>query len=120
MSSFDFSTTDQLTKSAESLLETVLKDNTEPDGVDPKVFWWIKALLFKRGPMASDIEKGLDPEAVIKQSRKHQNACCAGAAAAAITAARQLGAATGEKLAYASSYDKSPGDSFVGYAGILF
>ncbi len=34
MSSFDFSTTDQLTKSAESLLETVLKDNTEPDGVD--------------------------------------------------------------------------------------
>jgi len=88
-----------------------------PQGTGPSAVEWAKNQNDRR---IIDSMLDMDPEAVIKQSRKHQNACCAGAAAAAITAARQLGAATGEKLAYASSYDKSPGDSFVGYAGILF
>lgn len=88
-----------------------------PQGSGPAAVDWAKNQN-DRGVI--DAMLAMDPEVVIKQSQKHQNACCAGAAAAAITAARQLGAARGEKLAYASSYDKSPGDSFVGYAGILF
>ena len=31
-----------------------------------------------------------------------------------------MGADTAMLTEYATSYDKSPGDSFVGYAGILF
>jgi AmmeMemoRadiSam system protein B len=61
----------------------------------------------------------LEPEKVIAEARVHQNACCAGAAATAIETAKHLGAAQADELAYATSYDKSPGDSFVGYAGIV-
>lgn len=62
----------------------------------------------------------LDPQAVIAESLANSSACCSGAAAAAITAGKALGAARAEELVYATSYDKSPGESFVGYVGILF
>jgi AmmeMemoRadiSam system protein B len=61
----------------------------------------------------------LTPEAVIDQGLQHQNACCAGAAATAIAAAKQMGAVAARSVAYATSYDKSPGDSFVGYVGVV-
>jgi MEMO1 family protein len=62
----------------------------------------------------------MDPEKVIKEATTNQNACCGGAAASAIAAAKALGATQAETIAYATSYDKSPGDSFVGYVGIVF
>jgi AmmeMemoRadiSam system protein B len=62
----------------------------------------------------------MDPAAVIREGLSHDNACCSGAAAAAIAAGKALGARTAEELVYATSYDKSPGDSFVGYVGISF
>ena len=62
----------------------------------------------------------MEPEKVISEARAKQNACCAGAAATAIEAGKQLGAESADKIAYATSYDKSPGDSFVGYVGIVF
>jgi AmmeMemoRadiSam system protein B len=62
----------------------------------------------------------LDPERIIREGLENQNACCAGAAATAIAAGKQLGAQKAEKIVYATSYDKSPGDSFVGYVGIVF
>jgi AmmeMemoRadiSam system protein B len=67
-----------------------------------------------------DAMLALDPENVITEALAHQNACCAGAAATAIETARHLGAQSADKIAYATSYDKSPGDSFVGYVGIVF
>jgi AmmeMemoRadiSam system protein B len=67
-----------------------------------------------------DAMLGLDPENVITEARASQNACCAGAAATAIETAKHLGADHAHELAYATSYDKSPGDSFVGYVGIVF
>jgi AmmeMemoRadiSam system protein B len=60
------------------------------------------------------------PEMVIEQSLTHHNACCGGAAATAIAACKELGAVRGRQLAYATSYDKHPGDSFVGYVGLVF
>ena len=66
-----------------------------------------------------DAMLALDPGAVISEAQAHQNACCSGAAATAIVAAKKLGAEKAELIAYATSYDKNPGDSFVGYAGIL-
>jgi len=62
----------------------------------------------------------MDPQAVLREGLKKSNACCCGAAAAAITAGKALGAEKAEELIYATSYDKSPGDSFVGYVGVLF
>ena len=59
------------------------------------------------------------PERVISEALASQNACCAGAAATAIEAAISLGASQADEIAYATSYDKSPGDSFVGYVGIV-
>ena len=62
----------------------------------------------------------MDPEGVVREALARQNACCSGAAAAAIAAAKSLGATEAQTLAYATSYDKNPGDSFVGYVGMLF
>jgi MEMO1 family protein len=60
------------------------------------------------------------PEKVLQQGRQNQNTCCAGAASTAIAAAKRLGATSAHTVAYATSHDKSPGDSFVGYVGMVF
>jgi hypothetical protein len=62
----------------------------------------------------------MDPEAVLETAYEHRNACCAGAAASAIAAVKALGGGPAELLTYATSYDKAPGDSLVGYVGMLF
>jgi AmmeMemoRadiSam system protein B len=62
----------------------------------------------------------MKPDNVIIEAKASQNACCAGAASTAIACANVLGATRAESIAYATSYDKSPGDSFVGYVGIVF
>jgi len=62
----------------------------------------------------------MNPEKVIKKALSNQSACCAGAAATAIAASRRLGAQNARTVGYANSYDKNPGDSFVGYAGMIF
>jgi hypothetical protein len=62
----------------------------------------------------------LDPVRVIDEALANQNACCAGAAATAIAAAGRLGAQRAQTVVYATSYDKRPADSFVGYVGIVF
>ena len=69
-----------------------------------------------------ELTRGLDPEAMMHQALVNRNACCPGAAAAAVECGRQLGANAAELLIQALSTDISPtgGDSFVGYAGIVF
>ena len=62
----------------------------------------------------------MDPQGILETARKKQNACCAGAAAAALSAGTALGAVRSRLVTYATSHEKSPGDNFVGYAGILF
>lgn len=78
---------------------------------------WVKNENDKK---AIDAMLAMDPEKVIRVASSNENACCAGAAATAISTAKELGATRGELVAYATSYDKSPSDSFVGYAGIIF
>ena len=67
-----------------------------------------------------DLMLDMDAEKVIQEALVRQNACCAGAAATAIETAKHLGADQAESIAYATSYDKNPADSFVGYVGIVF
>ncbi len=67
-----------------------------------------------------DTMVAMNPREVINEAMANQNACCAGAAATAIAAGKALGADQAQTIAYATSYDKSPGNSFVGYVGIVF
>jgi MEMO1 family protein len=88
-----------------------------PRGSGPEALAWVKNENDRR---IVEAMLRLDPETVIQEALTHHNACCAGAAAAAIESGRRLGADSAHLLAYATSYEKSPGPSFVGYAGILF
>ena len=86
-------------------------------GTGPVALDWVRNENDRR---VIDAMLDMDPDTVISEALANQNACCGGAAATAIAAAKQLGAEKAETIAYATSYDKSPGDSFVGYAGIVF
>ncbi|MBW2177654.1 MAG: AmmeMemoRadiSam system protein B [Deltaproteobacteria bacterium] len=88
-----------------------------PKGSGASAVDWVRKENDRR---AVDAMLSMDPGAVIREGLTNQNACCAGAAATAIAAGRRLGATRAEEVAYATSYDKHPGDSFVGYTGILF
>ncbi len=87
-----------------------------PKGSGPKALEWVRDVNDRQ---AIDAMLAMDPMRIIKEGLTNQNACCSGAAAAVMAAAKRLGADTAETLAYATSHDKSPGDSFVGYAGIV-
>lgn len=77
---------------------------------------WVQA---QNDRLVIDAMLDMNPERVVKVARENQNACCAGAAATAVAGAGHLGANRAETVAYATSYEKSPGDSFVGYVGIV-
>jgi AmmeMemoRadiSam system protein B len=65
----------------------------------------------------------LDAEAIVAEAEAHQNACGAGAIAAAVQCARDLGCTGARTLAYTTSADamsEPHATRAVGYAGILF
>jgi MEMO1 family protein len=88
-----------------------------PKGTGQAAVDWIRN---ENDRQVIDAMIAMEPEGVIAEALSSQNACCAGAAATAIAAAKELGAKQAEEIAYTTSYDKSPGDSFVGYTGIVF
>ena len=88
-----------------------------PKGVGEDAVAWVKNENDKR---VVDLMLKMDGKGVIEESLANQNACCSGAAGAAIAAAKKLGAKRGEKIVYSTSYDIRPDSSFVGYAGIVF
>lgn len=88
-----------------------------PHGLGKKSVDWVRNEQDRR---VIDLMLTMDGEGVISEGLKSQNACCPGAAAAAITAARHMGVGQGLELHYSMSYDMRPDSSFVGYVGILF
>ncbi len=88
-----------------------------PRGTGETALNWVKKENDRR---IVDLMRGMDAKGVIEEASISHNACCSGAAAAAISAARELGALKGRTLVYKTSYDVRPNDSFVGYTGILF
>ena len=88
-----------------------------PKGVGEDAVEWVKNVNDKR---VVDLILEMDAKGVIQESLKNHNACCPGAAGAAIEAAKILGAKKGEKIIYSTSYDIRPNSSFVGYVGIVF
>ena len=88
-----------------------------PKGTGEDAIDWVRN---KNDRSFIDAVLSMDPVKIINEAQKNHNACCSGAAAATVAAAKELGAKKAELAAYATSYDKKPDDSFVGYAGILF
>ena len=88
-----------------------------PKGVGEEAVDWVKNENDKK---IVDLMIEMDAKGIIEESLKNNNACCSGAVAAAIAAVKRLGASTGEKLTYTTSYDIRPNSSFVGYVGIVF
>ncbi|MDJ0987151.1 MAG: AmmeMemoRadiSam system protein B [Desulfobacterales bacterium] len=86
-------------------------------GPGPEAVDWVRQ---KNDRRIIDMMLSMDAEKVITEALASQNACCAGAAATAIETAKHLGAKQAASIAYATSYDKNPADSFVGYVGIVF
>jgi AmmeMemoRadiSam system protein B len=88
-----------------------------PQGVGPESLSWVVEQNDRR---MIDALCSADPEAVLRQARSFQNACCPGSAAAAIAAVRAVGATRGTLVRYSTSYDVHPDSSFVGYAGVVY
>ncbi len=88
-----------------------------PKGTGETAVNWVKEVNDRR---IVELMQEMDAKGVIEESLENHNACCSGAAAAAISAARELGALHGKTLVYKTSYDVRPDNSFVGYTGVLF
>ena len=88
-----------------------------PKGVGETAVGWVKEENDRR---LVDLIVGMNAEGVIQEALRNHNACCSGAVATAIAAAKRLGSRKAEKLVYSTSYDVRPDHSFVGYVGVVF
>lgn len=88
-----------------------------PAGTGQSAYEWVRD---KNDRQVIEKMLAMDPKGVIDEALANDNACCPGAAAAAITAAKAAGAGNAHFLGYSSSYEKNPGSTFVGYTGIVY
>ena len=86
-------------------------------GVGGKALKWVKE---ENDKQMVELMEAMDAKEMIHESQLSFNACCGGAAAAAVSACKRLGAENGETIIYKTSYDIRPDNSFVGYAGVVF
>jgi len=85
----------------------------------PEAMSWMRE---NDGRMIALIEN-LDAESVVAEASEHENACGAGAVAAAMAVARELGARRGRRLEYTTSAEATGdthADRAVGYLGAVF
>lgn len=91
-----------------------------PAGRGPGGLEWVKT---KNDPEVIAKMEALDARQTLWVAQRSRNACCPGAVAAALVAARKLGAERGVVTRYTTSYDEHPTEpypmSFVGYVGLL-
>jgi len=78
-------------------------------GIGEEAVEWVKKVNDKR---AVDLMVEMDENAVIDESFESHNICCSGAVAAAIVAAKELGAVRAKEMIYSNSYDLRPDGSF--------
>ncbi len=91
-----------------------------PQGRGHRGLEWVKT---DNDPKVIDPMLSMSAKDVLWVAKRHHNACCPGAVAAAIAAAGVLGAKRGEATKYTTSWDiRADGDaptSFVGYVGVI-
>ncbi|WP_022667959.1 AmmeMemoRadiSam system protein B [Desulfospira joergensenii] len=88
-----------------------------PAGIGQKAVDWVTQ---ENDAGAVKAMKTMDEDKIISQGLARKNMCCPGAAAAAAAAAKKMGAVKAVELDYATSFEKSRSDSFVGYAGVVY
>lgn len=88
-----------------------------PVGSGAAAVEWVK---HKNDKKMIDAMVAMDGDEVLKQASENFNACCGGAVAATVTVAKELGCLNGRVVDYSSSFDLSPGDSFVCYGGLVY
>lgn len=88
-----------------------------PQGYGSQAVQWVKEVNDKRFVEAL---LQMDPLSAIALADRDLSSCSAGAPAAALAGAKKLGATRALLVDYYTSYDVLPGDSFVGYAGVLW
>jgi hypothetical protein len=62
----------------------------------------------------------MDAQAALSHAMEHRSACSPGGAVVALSFAKALGATDAAVIGHYTSYDISPGASFVGYGGLAF
>ena len=88
-----------------------------PAGQGPDAVDWV---IRDNDAAAIEALAALDISGILSQGLSRRNMCCPGAAAAAVSACKEKGAVKGLCLDYATSYEISRTDSFVGYCGMLY
>jgi MEMO1 family protein len=88
-----------------------------PAGVGKNAVEWVKN---SNDAAAIDAMTSMDDKDIISQGLENHSMCCPGAAAATAAAAKKMGATQALVLDYATSFDKTRSDSFVGYTGLLY
>jgi AmmeMemoRadiSam system protein B len=88
-----------------------------PAGPGRKAVDWVKT---ENDAAGIEAMKSMEDKAILAQGLDHHNMCCPGAVAATAAAATKMGATKPRLLDYATSFDKNPSDSFVGYTGLLY
>jgi AmmeMemoRadiSam system protein B len=91
-----------------------------PQGRGRRALDWVKSA---NDPQLIEKVAELDAAKVLWVAQRQRNSCCPGAVAAAITAAKRLGAERGATTQYVTSWEVRPSDpeptSFVGYVGMI-
>jgi hypothetical protein len=95
-----------------------------PKGMGAAAIRWMREENDRR---MLDLMVAVDADKVVAEARAHANACGAGAVAATLAAARELGAQRGCIVQYTTSYDvmrdsmgRPDADAAVGYGGVVF
>ena len=95
-----------------------------PQGTGPEAVRWVREENDRR---MVDLMVRLDAEGAVPEAASRRNACGAGAVAATMAAAREMGARGGVLVGYTTSFDvmrakfgRADYDATVGYAGIVF
>ena len=95
-----------------------------PQGSGPEAVRWVREENDRR---MLDLMVRLDAEGAVPEAASHRNACGAGAVAATMAAAREMGAEGGHLVQYTTSFDvmrdrlgRTDYDATVGYGGVVF
>jgi len=88
-----------------------------PQGTGQAALTWVQEHNDRR---LLDSLLALQHERTLELARREHSACSAGAAVAAARFAQLHGSKRGHLLEYATSHDRYPGSSFVGYAAVIF
>jgi MEMO1 family protein len=88
-----------------------------PAGGGEKALRWVRETNDRR---FIDAVLAMDFDLALERAARERSACSAGGALVAMSFARECGIQQGSLVRYMTSFEVHPGESFVGYAGILY